>query len=143
MPRKPKSKSRRRNSRREKLKSTLPATLGERARSARRSLGFTQDDVAERVALSTEFYGRIERGTSLPSVVVFERLCRVLAVRPNVLLGLDEPQPRSEELIRHASQVATLDERRLRRTARAMRDLSPSKLELITTVLNTITRKRR
>ena len=38
------------------------------ARAARTALGLSQADVAEKLGLSLEFVGRIERGVALPSV---------------------------------------------------------------------------
>jgi transcriptional regulator with XRE-family HTH domain len=48
----------------------------------------TQEDVAERVGIATEVYGRIERGRMLPSVPTLRRVCLILRTDPGVLLGL-------------------------------------------------------
>ena len=66
--------------------------LGERARAARTRLGLNQSEVAERVGISNEVYGRLERGLMTPRLTTFLRLCDVLGVQPNELL-VDEPDP--------------------------------------------------
>ncbi|HEY0092769.1 MAG TPA: helix-turn-helix transcriptional regulator, partial [Archangium sp.] len=43
----------------------LAATIGTAARAARVQANLTQEDVAERVGLATEVYGRLERGGML------------------------------------------------------------------------------
>jgi transcriptional regulator with XRE-family HTH domain len=62
--------------------------LGAAAREARSRLGLTQVEVADRVGIALEVYGRIERGALLPSIQTFWGLCHVLEADPRVLLGL-------------------------------------------------------
>ena len=66
----------------------LPQHLGAEVRRARVAMRLTQADAAERVGVSVEFYARMERGGTLPSVPTLQRLARVLAVSADVLLGL-------------------------------------------------------
>lgn len=68
----------------------LALSVGERCRAARQRLGLTQEDVAERVSLATEVYGRLERGNNLPSLPTFRRICVVLKVSADELLALAE-----------------------------------------------------
>lgn len=49
-------------------------------------LGLNQSEVAERVGISNEVYGRLERGLMTPRLTTFLRLCDVLGVEPNELL---------------------------------------------------------
>ncbi|HWO22420.1 MAG TPA: helix-turn-helix domain-containing protein [Kofleriaceae bacterium] len=73
------------------------SVLGERARAARTKLGLNQSEVAERVGISNEVYGRLERGLMTPRLATFLRLCDVLDVEPNdLLLVTPEPQLRDE-----------------------------------------------
>jgi transcriptional regulator with XRE-family HTH domain len=65
--------------------------MGERARAARGQLGLNQSEVAERVGISIEVYGRFERGLITPRLSTFLRLCDVLRVQPNDLLLADAP----------------------------------------------------
>ena len=72
--------------------------IGERARSARERLGLNQAEVAERVGISNEVYGRFERGLIAPRLSTLLRLCSVLRVEPNdLLLEEAEPAPAGKE----------------------------------------------
>jgi DNA-binding XRE family transcriptional regulator len=51
-----------------KTQPKLAKHLGKAARTARMRVKLSQADVAERVGISTEVYGRLERGGMLPSV---------------------------------------------------------------------------
>lgn len=70
-------------------KKKLSVHLGETFRAARQQAGLTQAEVAERVGLATEVYGRIERGNTRPSVRSLRRLCMVLQVDANAALAID------------------------------------------------------
>lgn len=74
----------------EREKASLKKTLGRNAQAARVRQELTQADVAERVDLATEVYGRIERGRAFPSIPTFWRLCHVLQESADRLLGLPE-----------------------------------------------------
>ncbi|HYO56219.1 helix-turn-helix transcriptional regulator [Archangium sp.] len=100
----------------------LATRLGECARAARQRLNLTQEDVAERIGIATEVYGRLERGNMLPSVPTFRKLCSALALSADEALGLSDaeksipwtPPPPPPE----ASEPAEL--RRLLRRARQL-----------------------
>jgi transcriptional regulator with XRE-family HTH domain len=70
-------------------KKTLTVHLGEALRAARERTGWTQADVAERVGVATEVYGRMERGHMMPSVSSLRTLCVVLRLDADVALGLE------------------------------------------------------
>lgn len=61
-------------------------TIGDRIREVRKKNGFTQEQLAERLDVSVEFIGQIERGLKLPSMQVFIRLIEVLNVSADYLL---------------------------------------------------------
>lgn len=85
--------------------------IGQRARAAREHLGLTQGDVAERVSISLEVYGRFERGRITPRISTLLRLCEALRLEPNDLLLADsKSRPRNDGL-RHGLRqlVAVLD----------------------------------
>jgi len=71
----------------------LATRLGESARAARQRLNLTQEDVAERIGIATEVYGRLERGNMLPSVPTFRKLCAVLGLSADEALGLASESP--------------------------------------------------
>jgi transcriptional regulator with XRE-family HTH domain len=66
--------------------------MGEVAREARKKAELTQEDVANRIGIAAEVYGRFERGDMLPSVPTLVRLCRVLRLDANVVLGFSSKQ---------------------------------------------------
>ena len=65
----------------------LAKSIGTAARQARKALQLTQEDAAERINVSVEFYARIERGTSLPSIITFARIVSALGVSADAMLG--------------------------------------------------------
>ena len=69
----------------------LAQSIGAAAREARKTLELTQEDAAERIGVSAEFYARIERGNALPSVPTFARIAAALGVSADILLGLNKP----------------------------------------------------
>ncbi|EAU62519.1 putative transcriptional repressor [Stigmatella aurantiaca DW4/3-1] len=74
------------------MEKTLAARLGAAARLARQRLNLTQADVAERIGIASEVYGRLERGHMLPSIQTFRRLCVVLSISADEALGLKPSQ---------------------------------------------------
>lgn len=99
----------------------LATKLGERARAARQRLNLTQEDVAERIGIATEVYGRLERGNMLPSVPTFRKLCSVLSLSADEALDLNAEgvvAPPPPPLPPEASEPAEL--RRLLRRARQL-----------------------
>ena len=70
----------------------LNKIIGERLRSTRLGHGMTQRKVAEKLGIHAAFYARIERGSALPGVETFNKLCSLLAVSADHLLG-HEQQP--------------------------------------------------
>jgi transcriptional regulator with XRE-family HTH domain len=122
------------------MEKPLASTLGAVARAARMRAGLTQEDVAERIGMASEVYGRMERGQMLPRVENLRRMCIVLNVAPHELLGLEalggdasfpweEFKPRSDD---------TADVRRL---LRRMRKLSSNQVKLLSLIAGAMVRK--
>lgn len=61
-------------------------SLGRRVNKRRRELHMTQEQLAEKLQLSTSFLGHIERGTRKASLETLIALCNALDVSPNYLL---------------------------------------------------------
>ena len=61
-------------------------TMGDRIKEARKKNGLTQEQLAERLDVSVEFVGQIERGLKLPSMQVFIKIVEVLKVSADYLL---------------------------------------------------------
>ncbi|HSP79933.1 MAG TPA: helix-turn-helix transcriptional regulator [Myxococcaceae bacterium] len=109
--------------------SKLAAHVGELARQARLRAGLTQADVAERVGLATEVYGRLERGLMLPSVPSLRRLCVVLRIPSDVLLGINSGEVAS--WVVESSPPEYDESPELRRLMRTLRRLDAAQLKLI------------
>ncbi|QSQ21625.1 helix-turn-helix transcriptional regulator [Pyxidicoccus parkwayensis] len=114
----------------------LAITVGTAARAARVGLGLTQADVAERVGIAMEVYSRMERGKVLPSVTTLRRLCQVLRIGADSLLGLEVAalNPAMEELAPISAPGE--DPPRLRRLVRALRALNAEQLRAVSQVVH-------
>jgi transcriptional regulator with XRE-family HTH domain len=64
--------------------------MGNAVRKARHARGLTQEQVAEQLEVSVDFYARIERGRAHPSIDTFLCMMSVLDASADTLLGLDE-----------------------------------------------------
>jgi DNA-binding XRE family transcriptional regulator len=64
----------------------LASTIAKNLRIARSRLGLTQEQIAERSGIATEFYGRLERGKSLPSIPTLLRIAHGMETTPSCLL---------------------------------------------------------
>ncbi|WP_164019473.1 helix-turn-helix domain-containing protein [Pyxidicoccus trucidator] len=70
----------------------LATRIGSAAREARTQLGLTQAEVAEKLGLAHMVYSRLERGKMLPSVQTLLRMCSVLRISSDELLGLADEE---------------------------------------------------
>jgi transcriptional regulator with XRE-family HTH domain len=68
----------------------LQRIFGASTRHHRRAAHMTQDELAERVEVSAETIGKIERGVAAPSFDTVERIAVALDVHPSVLFGVGE-----------------------------------------------------
>ncbi len=125
----------------------LASMLGAAARAARVRMGLTQADIAERIGMASEVYGRLERGHMLPSVQNLRRLCVVLNVPPHELLGLGEgfaaPPPGPVKDKAGTSRGREDDTPEMRRLMRNLRKLSPVQLKLMNLVASAMQQKKK
>jgi transcriptional regulator with XRE-family HTH domain len=110
----------------------LHQTFAAALRSAREASGWSQADLAHRVGLSVEAYGRLERGRVLPRASTLVRLARSLNVGLDDLLGLHD----SSE---HAAEG---DDLRLRAVFGRLREVPPEDLRFLVSVLDELQRWR-
>lgn len=114
----------------------LAQTIGRAAREARRTLRLTQEDAAERIAVSVEFYARIERGKSLPSIATFARIVSALGVSADAMLGVGVPRTlTSDEHSVTWMPTPPNDGPELRRLIRRLRRARPSAVRVVGMVL--------
>lgn len=60
--------------------------IATKLRSARQERGMTQEDVAAKAKLSTNYYARIERAEVSPSVETLEKLVKALKIKSSEIL---------------------------------------------------------
>jgi transcriptional regulator with XRE-family HTH domain len=109
-------------------KRKLTEHLGDALRAARLEAELTPADVADRVGVATEVYGRIERGYLTPSVPNLRKLCLALRVDANAALGLDARE--AAEWLKGGVPTPE-DPPRLRRLMRTLRQLRDDQLAAI------------
>lgn len=61
-------------------------SIAVKLRSARKERAMTQDDVAAKAGLSTNYYARIERAEVSPSVETLEKLVKALKIKSSEIL---------------------------------------------------------
>jgi transcriptional regulator with XRE-family HTH domain len=106
----------------------LTEHMGDALRAARLKAELTQADVADRVGVATEVYGRLERAHLLPSVPTLRKLCLVLRVDANAALGLTAQE--AAEWLKGGAPTQE-DPPRLRRLVRTLRQLRDDQLAAV------------
>jgi transcriptional regulator with XRE-family HTH domain len=84
----------------------ISVQIGATAREARKRAKLTQEDVAERLGVAPEVYGRMERGVIMPSVSRLKKLCEVLGVSARI-----DPKSVGEVLKRRRASPDILGQR--------------------------------
>ncbi|WP_308809547.1 helix-turn-helix domain-containing protein [Archangium lansingense] len=120
-------------------KQKLAKSLGDGARAARQKAGLTQADVAERIGVATEVYGRLERGLLMPSVPTLRRICMALHLPADSLLALGTGQPSVWE--EAPPPPPAPEEPAMRRLMRHVRKLSPTQIRALSLVAATLRRE--
>jgi transcriptional regulator with XRE-family HTH domain len=115
----------------------LSKKLGTVARAARVQAGLTQADVAERIGMAPEVYGRLERGLMLPSVPSLWRLCLTLRIPADHLLGFASESPPRWALTPPPEQ----DGAEVRRLMRSVRKLKASQLRTVSLMVAALQRE--
>lgn len=114
-----------------RLKERIPLAL----LHARRSRGWTQADVAERIGVSQEFCARIERGTAKPSIETLAKLMHVLGISLQELLTSgDDWQPQTPAPVGDSEEEPL----ELRRVYRRLRRASDNALRVVEAVLDRV-----
>ncbi|MFY0568940.1 helix-turn-helix transcriptional regulator [Archangium lansingense] len=103
-------------------KKMMTVHLGEVLRKARLKAELTQADVADRVGVATEVYGRMERGNLTPSVLTLRTLCVVLRLNASAALGLEDGEAATWLQESEPTPEESPQMRRLLRTLRQLDD---------------------
>ena len=68
----------------------MPVFFGETIRNARKSLGLTQRQLAEKLGVSNTSVSNWEKGLSRPDADLIQKLCVCLHLQPNDIYGTTE-----------------------------------------------------
>jgi transcriptional regulator with XRE-family HTH domain len=115
------------------MSSKRKAHLGKAVRRVRESLRLTQEEVAERLGITPQFYGRIERGNSLPSVTMLVRMTQIFDVSADTLMGCNGARRGAGGAKRGQGPR---DSPELRRLVRHLRNASPDTIRLISVLID-------
>lgn len=86
----------------------LPTLFGKNVRNCRKARKLTQEQLAERVDVSMETIGKIERGVAAPTFATAERIAEALGVPVAVLFGASEAEAVSGERGRLINRIGQL-----------------------------------
>ena len=64
-----------------------PNKIGKKLKDSRKKLGLKQSDVAERAAISVNYYARIERNEENPTLETLERVLKALKLKSSDVLS--------------------------------------------------------
>ena len=93
----------------------LQEFLGSQVRVFRDRRGLSQIELAERINVSKETVGKIERGAAAPSFKTLDKLCRELRISPRFLFPADKNENGKatstalEKLVTKASKLNDAD----------------------------------
>lgn len=99
-------------------KKELQKIIGRNLLRARTRLGLTQEDLADKVEISTTFYANLECGNRMMSIVTLRKLADALCVSTDSLLYDDKPNAQIHSiqmmLQDQPDQVVSLSEKIIR-----------------------------
>src|SRR5689334_5922412 len=84
---------------------TFSGRLGARLRARREALGLSQAELAEKIGISTNYVGVLERGLKLPALDTLVLLAKGLEVSVSELLGEPRADPWLEEVLTVAAPM--------------------------------------
>ncbi|MEM9491579.1 MAG: helix-turn-helix domain-containing protein, partial [Myxococcota bacterium] len=113
--------------------------IGKLARKARVSLGLTQEDAAERLGVTVEFYARIERGSAQPSLRTLIRMAVAFELSTDYLIGLSDEEEAPRVVQRYLAREPD-DPPELKRLIRRLRQGNPGFVELVAILVRSIQR---
>ena len=89
-------------------KKSLNTAIGSRIKLARENMGWTQEELAEKIDLSTQFISTIEQGVAGASLGTVISLCEVLNVSSEWLLCGKQAVPDSEKIATKISSLSSV-----------------------------------
>jgi transcriptional regulator with XRE-family HTH domain len=113
------------------------ARIGERVRTRREALGWSQAKLAEIAGISPNYVGVVERGEKLPTLDTLDAMANALSVPPGALLASDAPDKWADEISALARGIPPLHRRLvialLKAIAAEPRDPRPRRTKATTT----------
>ena len=67
-------------------KSKMNKVIGKNLQQARQRKGLTQAEVAKRASTNTNYYAKLERGESVPSLKMLEKIVKALDIKSSDVL---------------------------------------------------------
>lgn len=64
----------------------MPKALGKKIQKIRKGMKMTQEDLAEKVGVSTTYIGFIEQGRYAPSLEILEKIAKHLKIKINEII---------------------------------------------------------
>lgn len=89
----------------------LPMSFPQRLSSLRKELGFTQQQMADKINMHVSQLKRYESGSSQPTIEVFKRIALALNVSADMLLFEQDERGPDERLKLQFEAVSQLDEK--------------------------------
>ncbi len=68
------------------MPSKTPLYIGKRLHLARKRSGLTQGEVAKQANTNVNYYAKLERGESVPSLKMLEKIVKVLSIKSSDVL---------------------------------------------------------
>jgi XRE family transcriptional regulator, regulator of sulfur utilization len=106
---------------------SINEVVGTQVRHLRKTQGMTQEELAEKSGLSVDYIGKIERGTTSPTVESMEQVARGLGVRIANLFDLWEEDSQSQDSVSD-----------LVRISRYLQNKSPDDVEFALSIIRQI-----
>lgn len=85
----------------------MPVFFGDRIRSARKTAGLTQRQLAGEIGTTNTTISNWEKGLSRPDADMIQKLCQALSLQPNYFYGAETEEKRSDPALR--AQVSDED----------------------------------
>ena len=79
----------------------MEQTLGKRIMAARKGMGLTQDQLAERLGVTAQAVSKWENDQSCPDITMLPKLAELFGITTDELLGISAPQPAHEAEVVH------------------------------------------
>lgn len=83
-----------------------PKAMGERLKLARKNKLFTQEEIAEQVGISLNFYGMIERGEKGLSVKTLAQICEILGESMDYIVSGKIADSQNNPIVKHYNELS-------------------------------------